>query len=271
MAHFVQDLRFALRQLIHHRATSTVAMLTLALGIGANASMFTLMNATLFRAAPAEAPDRLAWVTASYGQSKDPRNMSYPDYADIRDRAKSFSGLLGFSHVWLSLGGTAPERIRGLLVTGNYFDVLGVRAARGRTFRAEEDGAPGAHPVAVLSDNFWRRRFDADPAIVDKTITINGQAFTVVGVAPPAFGGVEINDDEPQADGYGRCRAAGLGELSNGSLLERLAAGNRTTCAADYAHGRQRRTGGDRAAASPGRSECGRQDQLRGLTRDWRP
>ena len=199
MNDFLQDLRFGLRQLFHRRATTAVAVLTLALGIGANTTMFSLLDATLYRRPSAVAPDRLAWLTYTYGRSRQPQNGSYPDYMDVRDRAKSFSSVLGYAHAWLSFGGSTPERIRGELVTGNYFDALGVRAAQGRMIRPDEDGVPGAHAVAVLSDAFWRRRFGADPAIVNGTITINGHPFTVVGVAPPEFSGVEINDDEPMA------------------------------------------------------------------------
>jgi predicted permease len=176
-----------------------VAATTLALGIGANTSMFTLLNATLFRSAPGADPDRLVWVTAVAGRSRELRNMSYPDYADVRDRSKSFTGLLGYAHVWVSFGGSTPERVRAEAVTGDYFDVLGVRAAMGRMFRVDDDGAQGAHPVAVLSDAFWRRRFGSDPGVLNRTIVLNGHPFTVIGVAPPGFSGVEINDDEPQS------------------------------------------------------------------------
>jgi predicted permease len=196
---FLQDVRFALRQISRQRATTAVVVLTLALGMAANTSMFTLLNATLFRSPPAESPDRLAWVTVSFGQSKSPSNMSYPDYVDVRDRAKSFSGLLGYTHAMLSFGGARPERVRGELVTGNYFPLLGIRAQLGRTFRADEDRSPNGNPVAVLSDDFWHRRFGADPSVVDRTIVLNGRPFTVIGVAPPGFSGVEMNDDEPHA------------------------------------------------------------------------
>jgi predicted permease len=198
MDSLIQDLRFAARQLVKGRTSTLIVIATLALGIGANTSIFTLINATFLRPVPAADPGRLAWITATEGRSGRIQNVSYPTFADIRERAKTFGGILGYSHVWLSLGGSRPERVRGELVTGNYFDVLGVHAARGRTFSPDEDSAPGAHPVAVISDGFWRRT-GADPEVVNSTIKINGHSFTVVGVAPPGFEGVEISDDAPMS------------------------------------------------------------------------
>jgi predicted permease len=199
MESFLQDIRFAARQFLRSRATAIVAIVTLALGIGANTSMFTLLNAVLFRKPHVAAPDGLEWISSVEGRGRQFRNMSYPDFADMRARATSFSGIAAYAHSWLSLGGAKPERVRGEIVTANYFDVLGVRAELGRTFRPDEDAVPGANAVAVLSDDAWHTRFDSDPAILGKQIVINGRGFTVIGVAPPSFTGVEINDDAPQA------------------------------------------------------------------------
>lgn len=198
MESLIQDLRFAVRQLRRSRGTAIVAVVTLALGIGANTSMFTLLDALFFRLPNAVAPGRLVWLTSVQGKSNTPRNMSYPDYLDVRDHAASFSGAAGYANSWISLGGASPSRVRGEVVTPNYFDVLGARASLGRTFRSTDDGAQGANPVAILSDNLWRNRFDADPAIVGKTVVINGNPFAVVGVMPAGFGGVEMADDAPQ-------------------------------------------------------------------------
>jgi predicted permease len=199
METFLQDVRFALRQISRQRATTAVVVLTLALGMGANTSMFSAMNGILFRTAPVAAPDRLTWLTVSFGKSKSPGNMSYPDFLDVRARAKSFSGMLGYAHTMLSFGGTQPQRVRGELVTANYFSVLGIPAALGRTFGADEDAAPNANAVAMLSNDFWRREFAGDSGIIGRSIVLNGHPFSVIGVAPPGFTGVEMNDDEPHA------------------------------------------------------------------------
>lgn len=196
---FLQDVRFALRQISRQRATTAVVVLTLALGISANTSMFSAMNGILFRTAPVASPDRLTWLTVSFGKQKSPSNMSYPDYQDVRARARSFSGILGYTHVRLSFGGAQPERLRGEIVTGNYFSVLGVPAALGRTFTADEDATPGANAVAMLSDDFWHRRFGGDSLVIGRSIVLNGHPFSVIGVAPRGFTGVEMNDDDPQS------------------------------------------------------------------------
>ena len=196
---FLQDVRFALRQNLRQRATAAVAIVTLALGIGANTSMFTLLNAVLFRKPHVAAPAALEWITSIEGRGRHLRGLSYPDFADLRARTTKFSGMAGYAHSWLSLGGGKPDRVRGEIVTANYFDVLGVRAELGRTFRADEDSVAGANALAILSDDAWRSRFDADPEIVNKQIVINGRGFTVIGVMPPSFTGIEINDDAPQA------------------------------------------------------------------------
>ena len=192
-----QDVRYAVRQLSHRRGATLVLVLTLGLGVGANTAMLALLNALLFRPAPVPEPSQLVWIAKTGARGSHPTGMSYPDFADIRERAASFSGVAAWSRDWLSIGGVTPQRVAGLVVSGNYFDVLKTPAAVGRTFRADEDGAPGAHPVVVLSDGFWRSRFGADPRVVDSPIVVNGHPFTVIGVAPPGFEGVEVSDDAP--------------------------------------------------------------------------
>jgi predicted permease len=196
MSTLLQDLRYSARQLIKGRASTVVAVLTLALGIGANTSVFTLLNATLFRSAPVADPDHLVWITGVSGHGKYYESLSYPDYTVVRDNTSAFSGVVAWANVRVSLGGATPVRAPGQLVSGNFFDVLGVHAERGRTFRSEEDGAPGAHPVVVVSDAYWHSHFGADARIVDSTITLDGHPFTVIGIAPRGFGGVELNDEE---------------------------------------------------------------------------
>ncbi len=190
MSTLIQDLRFASRQLFKRRGTTLLIIVILALGIGANTSVFTLIRATLFRPVPATDPDRLVWLHTETANRRE-RNLSYPEYREFRDRVNAFDGVIASEYVSLTLGGETPERTRGLLVSGNYFDVLGVHPARGRTFLPEEDAAPGAHPVVVLGYDLWQRRFGSSAAVLDSAIEINGHPFTVVGIAPKGFAGIE--------------------------------------------------------------------------------
>jgi len=190
-----KDTRHAVRQLIRRPGWTFTVLMTLALGLGANTSIFALVDAMLFRPAPGRNPGQLVWVATEEGQSGRVRAMSYTVYTDLRDRTTTLSGLLAYSGTAFSVGGRQAERVNGHVVSGNYFDVLGVQAAAGRTFAPEEDTIPGAHPVVVLSDRLWRRRFNADAAVVGTTTVINGRTFTIVGIAPPGFVGVELGDD----------------------------------------------------------------------------
>jgi predicted permease len=194
MGTLMQDIRFGARMLFKSRAFTVVAILSLALGIGANTTIFTLVNAVLLQSLPVSEPAQLMSVFGTddnnKGQQLDYAPISYPNYVDYRDQNDVFTGLLIYGFATMSLSGTGePEQINGLMVSGNYFDLLGVKAAQGRTFLAEEDKTPGTHPVIVLSHALWQRRFGGDPGIVGKTITLNSQGFTVIGVAPPGFRG----------------------------------------------------------------------------------
>ncbi|HET9480325.1 MAG TPA: ABC transporter permease, partial [Candidatus Polarisedimenticolia bacterium] len=190
MSILAQDIRFAARMLMKHPAVSLVAVITLALGIGANTAVFSWIDAFLLRPIPgAERTDRIVVVQQTSAEGSH-SNLSYPEYLDFRERAVSLAGLIAYDMQAMNLGGDGkPERIWGTLVTGNYFDVLGVRAALGRTFLPDEDLSPGARPVVVISHGLWQRRFAADPGIVGRSITLNNSAFTVVGVAQPDFQG----------------------------------------------------------------------------------
>jgi predicted permease len=191
--HFWQDLRYGARTLRKSTGFTTVALVTLALGIGANVVIFSLISTFLLRPLPIRHPEQV-WAIHQ-GKQNDPsysQSMSYPNYKDLRDRDQVLTGMAvcRFDPMSLSHNGR-NERVWGYLVSENYFDLLGVRPALGRTFLPEEGRAPNAAPVVVLNYRTWQRRFGADPAIVGNSITINGRTFTVVGVASPEFTGTE--------------------------------------------------------------------------------
>jgi predicted permease len=196
---FAREMRLAVRRLIKQRAVTLVAVATLGIGIGANTAMFTLLNALLFRPAPATDPDRLVWIAAQPIHSSRLQRLSYADYLMYRARTDLFVGVAAFSTTRVALGGSAPERVRAIIASGNYFDVLGIRPQSGRLFTASNEDAPGAHPVIVLADGLWHRLFGGDPAVIGRTIIVNGQPFTVIGVAPPGFCGLEQAEQEVPA------------------------------------------------------------------------
>jgi len=187
--HAIRDVRFGARALRAAPGFTAVAVLTLGVGIGANAAIFSFINTALFKPLPVEHPEELVSINKVGGGLP---TLSYPDYRDFRDRSTLLSGIaaLRLSPMNLEAGGSA-SRIWGNLVTGNYFDLLGVRAAMGRTLAASDDRAPGGHPVLVLSYECWQGRFAADPHIVGRTVKINGAAFTILGVTPAGFHGTE--------------------------------------------------------------------------------
>ena len=187
-----KDVTYSIRRLARDRAATLAIVMTLALGIGANSAMFTLIDRVLFKPAPVAEPDSLAWLLITDARSGRLQKLSHTGYRHLAQDDRAFSAVTAFTRTQFSLGGETPERIRGMVVSGNYFDVLGVRASTGRTFLPEEDGAPGAHPVVVLSHALWTNRFGADASIAGKPITLNGRGFTVVGVASPGFGGLDI-------------------------------------------------------------------------------
>ena len=186
------DLRYAVRILLKAPAFTLIAVLSLALGIGANAAIFSLVNAILLRPLAVMEPERLISVFPT-DKSGEAQAFSYPNYVDFRDRNDVFTGLFVTRFAPMSLSReNANERIWGYLVSGNYFDVLGTSAAQGRTFLAEEDQMELSHPVAVLSHGCWQRRFGGDPALVGKDVTLNNHRFRVVGIMPEGFTGTEV-------------------------------------------------------------------------------
>ncbi|HEX5888287.1 MAG TPA: ABC transporter permease [Pyrinomonadaceae bacterium] len=187
-----KDISYAIRGLLKRPGFVAIAVVTLALGIGANTAIFSLVNAVLLRSLPVERPGEIVSV-AMRGKDDSMSAWSIPNFRDFRDRNDVLSGLLVYRFVPLSLSrGGANERIWGFEVSGNYFDVLGVKAIKGRTFLPEEDKTPLSHPVAVLSYNSWQRRFGGDPDIVGKDVLLNDHQFRVIGVAPEGFKGTEM-------------------------------------------------------------------------------
>jgi len=183
-----QDLRYAIRMLAKNPGFTLIAVLTLALGIGANTVVFSVLNALVLRPLPAERPNELAFLENQNGPSQ-----SFPNYKDLRDRNRTFAGLVGYRISPMELEAhDRADRIWGYLATGNYFDVLGVQPALGRFFKQSDDLHPGDSPYAVLSYNSWQSRFAADPTVIGKTIRVNRQPFTVLGVAPRDFHGTEL-------------------------------------------------------------------------------
>ena len=187
----LREVRYAARALLQRPGFSLVAVLTLALGIGANTAIFSLVNTVLLRSMPIERPEDVFAVNM---RRKDDSMsaMSYPNYLDFRDRNEVLSGLLVYRFVPLSLSRSgANERIWGYEVSGNYFDVLGVKPIHGRTFLPEEDKTRLTHPVVVLSYDGWQRRFGGDPGVVGKDILLNNRQFRVIGITPESFKGTE--------------------------------------------------------------------------------
>jgi predicted permease len=196
----VQDLSYAVRTFRRSPAFTLIAVFSLALGIGANTAIFSLINALLLRHLPVHEPSGLVAVgdpsrtgSLSTGNVRNDL-MSYPLYEEIRKQNQVFtdvlaSGRSGRLNVVLGPTGGEGEAARGRLVSGNYFSLLGVHALRGRTFTAEEGRAPGAAPFAVISHDYWTRRFSQEAGAVGRTIQINDHPFTIVGVMPPGFFG----------------------------------------------------------------------------------
>ena len=191
MSSIWQDLRYGARQLARNPGFTAVAVLTLALGIGANTAIFSVVNALFLRPLPVEDPARLVSVFTFDHNNPGHLPSSTHNFRDLRDQSDVFSGVVafGFLPVAISSQGEEPEQLPAFAVSGNYFDVLGVRMKLGRSFLPEEDSTPGGHPVAILSHTLWQRRFGGDPSIVGRTVSLNGRPFTVVGVGPEGFRG----------------------------------------------------------------------------------
>ena len=195
----LQNLRYALRQLRKYPGFTLVAVLTLAVGIGANAAIFSLTDQVLLRQLPVSEPDRLVMLrftgsdtghTSSYGGDQG-QYFSYPMYRDLRDRNSVFSGMLAMfpAQVGIQWRNT-PSLANSELVSGNYFSLLGVRPAAGRLLMPEDSATRGATPLVVLSYRYWTKHFASDPSVINQGILINGNPFTIIGVVQPGFNSV---------------------------------------------------------------------------------
>ncbi len=192
---FLQDVRFAGRTLLKAPIFSVVAVLSLALGIGANTAIFSMLDQVLLRLLPVKHPEQLVLLDqkgANQGSMSNDHAFSYPMYVDFRDKSPVFSGVLaryGLSFTMSRDGQT--ERVRGELISGNYFEVLGVSTILGRPFSQDDDKIPGGHPLAILSYGFWQQRFASGKNVLGSKILINGNPMTIIGVSAPGFKGTE--------------------------------------------------------------------------------
>jgi predicted permease len=196
----LQDIRFAIRVLLKNRAFTAVAVLSLALGIGANTAIFTLLDTILLKALPVRAPEEL--VALGIGSGDDPNtSFNYPDYEFIRDHNTSYSGVIACSGGGDPIAfrvaderGAGSEVVSGTMVSGNYFEVLGIPPAAGRVLAPADNLREDAHPWVVLSYDFWQRRFAGNPSAVGRAITLNGSPFNIVGVARRGFHGTAVGN-----------------------------------------------------------------------------
>ena len=193
METLLQDIRFGLRQLLKRPIFTALAIVSMALGIGANTAIFSLVDTVLLRPLPVREPSKLIAVDGTLPNGTDFTLQSFLNYKDYRERSRSFEGLLAYRFVVASLSHNGVnERAWGFTVSGNYFDVLGVKPVLGRAFLPEEDQTPDSHPVVVISNACWKKRFGGDPSIVGRTVSLNNKTFTIIGVAPKGFIGTEV-------------------------------------------------------------------------------
>lgn len=191
MMTLLNDLRYGAKMLWKSKGVTIVAVLSLAIGIGANSAIFSLLNSLLLRPRPVSHPEQLVELYVSEGEQRPYSATSYPSYLDLRDRNDVLTGLAAYGIRQFKFGdANEVEQIWGEAVSGNYFDVLGVAAQKGRTFSADEDVVPRRNPVAMISHSLWQRRFNSDPEVIGKTVTLNEQPLTVIGIAPPQYTGM---------------------------------------------------------------------------------
>ncbi len=201
MRSVLQDLGQALRVLARSPGFALVTTVTLALGLGANATIFSLLDGLLLRAPPGlHEPDRLVQIARSYDGAPRWDNWSWPAYRALRAESRVFEGVAGYGSLPLTIGsGADAEQVPAILVSADYFEVLGVRPAIGRLLGPGDEVDVGGHPVLVLGHELWQRRFGGDPSVIGRTVQAGGRGYEVVGVAPPAFRGAETLGSTPQA------------------------------------------------------------------------
>jgi macrolide transport system ATP-binding/permease protein len=189
----VQDFRFAIRSLRRTAGLTAFVVVTLALGIGMTSATFSMVDALIFRPYPVPHPGNVVSLAGTMHDSMM-EDFSYREYVDIRDNTKSYNGVIAYAEMqavgFSAEPGVTPRIKGGMMVSGNFFQALGVEPRLGRGFRADEDQVPGRDPVVVLGPDFWRHEFAGDASVVGKTIRLNGTAFRVIGVAPDEFPGL---------------------------------------------------------------------------------
>ena len=192
----LSDLRYAFRTIRTRPGFAAAVVGTLALGIGASTAMFSIVDAALLRRLPFEQPDRVVVLWGVAGPERAIRGASIPEGNDWREQNRTLTDLTLYDETSVNLRtADGADRIDAEMVSPSFFPILGVRAARGRTFLPEEDRVPDAHAVIVVSDQFWRERYRGDPAFVGRSITLNDRSFTVIGVMPPGFKGLSFDTD----------------------------------------------------------------------------
>jgi len=193
----IQDVRYGLRILLKSKGFTAVAVLSLALGIGANTAIFSLVDPILLRLLPVKNPEQLIVIKSIDGRGEEKYEHSYSLFKRLRAHTQVFSGMYanGGVHSVDMVGpesGNQTEKANLMLVSGEYFQVLGVNTVLGRTLTAADNQTLGAHPVAALSYSFWQRRFAGDPAVIGKVVSLKKQPFTIIGVTAPEFFGAEV-------------------------------------------------------------------------------
>ena len=189
MTGFIRDLKAGVQQIIRRPGFTTAAVASLALGIGVNTTLFSVVNGVLLRDDAVANRERLVEIYSGINEDYPQLTTSWPDYLDIRDGANAFSGIAASAYVRGILSGDRPQLVTGEVVTANYFDLLGVRLPLGRGFLESENAVPNASAVAVIGHGLWQRRFGGDASIVGRTIELSGITYTVLGVAPARFTG----------------------------------------------------------------------------------
>jgi putative ABC transport system permease protein len=199
----LRDVRLALRRVLGSPGLTSLIVLTFALGIGANTAVFSLFDQVLLRSMPVKDPGRLVLIdtpgpnSGLFESNKNfPNPISYPMFKDFRDKTDVFDGVLAYLPTSVFFGvDSNTERVQASLVSGTFFEVLGLQASKGRLIASSDDVTVGGHPVVVISHSYWQRRFGSDPNIVGKAVRINAATMDIIGVAPPNFRGLEVGQD----------------------------------------------------------------------------